>query len=190
MGGYEWLTRDVWNRAWRRAYLLALRLSHPSERAEDFVQAAITEALDPDDKPWSAQGTVDFASHVCNLLRGAHGHSIEGYELLCVGAPLTRKAPGRLLHAPTLEATLREPRDAALARSRYHALLERVHKDALVSLLLEEGQGESSTNRAREAGYSREDIKDARQRLKRHIQVVVEHIPDPDRTRNAERRAP
>jgi len=180
MSAYGWLTRDVWTRTWRRAYLFALKLKHPPHEAEDFVQAAVTDALDPAAKPWVPGAKPDFASHVCNLVYSAHGNHVQSYEVLNARVPLTHSAlRGEAAPGDPEEALMAKGEDE-LAAARYDALLERTEADTLVSLLLEDGEGETSTERAVTAGHSLDDIKFARQRLKRHIQAVVRALPSPE----------
>jgi hypothetical protein len=188
MAGYAWLTPDVWRRTWRRAYLFALRLKHPPHEAEDFVGAAVLDALDPQEKPWAPLGEKDFASHVCNCLYSRHGNYVQSYDYQNARVPLTHEVLAGQVNTRTPEQIACETEDNELAGRRYDALLDRVEKDALVSLLLEDGEGESSTDRARAAGYSLDDIEAGRKRLKRYIEAVVKQFPAPAEI--DERRAP
>jgi hypothetical protein len=181
-GGYSWLTREVWNETYRRAYLYARKLRHPPHEAEDFAQAAMAAALDPEKSPWVPLGAVDFASHVCNLLYSAHGNHVQSYGVLHANVPLTDEALGAQVDHGAPDATLARNHEQELARARYEALLERTKDDALVSRLLEDDEEDghdTSTERALAAGHTLDEIKFARQRLKRHIEAVLRQMPGP-----------
>jgi len=194
MGAKLWLTRAVWTEAWGRAYAYALRLKHPKHEAEDFAQGAIVAALDPAKSEWVPLAPVDFPSHVCNLLWSAHGNHVQSYAVRNASFPLTEEALDSQVDARDSHVVLLETRWAAFAEARYRALLDRVAGDALVSLLLADGKGESSTKRAVAAGHTLDEIEAARKRLKRHIRAVVLQMPTPagmgDDEDEGERKAP
>ncbi len=184
------LTPAQWQAARRCALTRAIKLTRSVDRGTELADAAVAEALDPDAKPWDPKVYPDLGEYLCSLVWSLHGNELTSYRVTHASERLSEAENEAVPSSRNPDRLVMDARDEAKAARRNAALLRRVEGDALVMLLLEESDDDEayedgeeaarpnaeppSTRRALEKGYTLKDIKNARERLKRHAQAVVE----------------
>jgi hypothetical protein len=180
------LTPAQWRAVRKRALARALQLTRSVHKARELVDAAIVDALDPEANLWDPRKHPDLATYICDLVWSRHGNQSTSYEVTQASHPLSEAESEPVPSSRNPERLYMKASDEAKAARCHAALLRRIEGDALVMLLLEDDDDEEddeqpprpnaeppSTRRALEKGYSLKEIKNARERLKRHVQVVV-----------------
>ena len=119
--------------------------------------------------------TRSFSKYVCSLVLSRYGNEQKSYRLRKASHVLTPEIEATAADRSTPETNALLVESETEGDRRYEMLLARVAGYPLVKLLLGDDppDEERSTERARAAGYSLDDIKIARERLKRHIQAVA-----------------
>jgi hypothetical protein len=184
------LTPAQWQAAMRRALTRAVKLTRSVDRGKELADAAIAEALDPDARPWDPNAYPDLGDYLCSLVWSLHGNELTSYRVTHASERLSEAEDESVPSSRNPDRLVMEARDEAKAARRNAALLRRVQGDALVLLLLEDSDDDESdedgerpaeriaeppsTRRALEKGYTLKEIKNARERLKRHAQAVIE----------------
>ena len=180
------LTPAQWLDIRSREVARALQLTRSVEKANELAQAAITDALDPDEHPWDPIVHPNPADFICDLVWSRYGNEITSYRATLASESLSAaddepipSSQDPLHHAMKAE-------DQARAERRYAALRKRVAGDALIELLLEDDDDEededasspnaeaATTRRALAKGYTEKEIKNARLRLRRYGDVVAQ----------------
>ena len=127
---------------------------------------------------------------MCDFVWSRYGHEITSYHVTHASERLSEAENESVPSSRNPDRLVMDARDEAKAARCNAALLRRVDGDALVMLLLEENDDDEpeedgeqpprpnaeppSTLRALKKGYTLQEIKNARERLKRHAQAVVE----------------
>ncbi len=184
------LTPAQWQVIRKRALKRALQLTRSVDRARELADAAIVDALDPDAHPWDPNVQPDLGAFVCDLVWSRYGHEITSYHVTHASERLSEAEDEAVPSSRNPDRLVMNARDEAKAARCNAALLRRVEGDELVMLLLEDSDDDEpdedsnepprpnaeplSTRRALEKGYTLKEIKNARERLKRLAQGVVE----------------
>ena len=187
MASYN-LTAAEWLAARKRAMNRAVQLTKSVHKATELVDAAVADALDPDAHPWDPASGVDLGFHLCSLVWSRHGTELASYRVTHASERLTEAKDEAVPPSANPEHLVLNARDAARAERLDAALQRRVEGDTPILLLLERdadaeddeeaGQDRpnaepASTRRALAKGYTLKDIKNARERLKRHAVAVA-----------------
>lgn len=160
------------------------------DRATELVDAAVAEAIDPDARPWDPSLEPSLGEYLCTLVWSLHGNELTSYRVTHASERLSEAEDESVPSSRNPDRMVMKARDEAKAARRNAALLRRVQGDALVMLLLEDSDDDEpdedderpgeriaeppSTRRALKKGHTLQEIKNARERLKRHAQAVVE----------------
>jgi hypothetical protein len=190
------VTGEQFKVAYRRAYTHGLRLTGLPARAHEVARAAMRDAVDPHGDPWTAHSGKTLSQFACDRVSAILGSAIQSYEWLYAAAAEDEEPEGAAPPAWVPEEDLLAQKMQALARRRNARVRSRLKDDPLVELLLDaegaprppprrgggrgrpKGTVSPGTRLAHEAGYNDKEIKNARERLKRHLLAVAREEPE------------
>jgi hypothetical protein len=191
MSGGVQITKAEWRKAWRIAYKRAWDLTHSKSRCRELVSLAFADVGDPPGEPWTPNGRQTLAQYVCSRVWSRFGNQITSYEWQNVRDEVDEDTMEHPLYRWNPETLLLAKEEVERATRLRGSLDVRVKGDPLIALLLQEnvepppdpnprgvggrpeGTEAESTRRALKAGYTLEEIKAARLRLKRHAIAVM-----------------
>jgi DNA-directed RNA polymerase specialized sigma24 family protein len=173
MGAPFDLEPAAWRQLFREVAMYARKFTRDTPRAMEIAQAAVVDAIDPERLPWDpSKGTVQ--AYLFRRVRSLYGNYVDSAETQLATEPVERAAE---LPGPT-----KTPLQLLLAAEADHRAKEMM---AIVLILEDDDEDEfpvdadgnwvvppnaeaASTRRARSRGYTDKEIKNARERLKRH----------------------
>jgi hypothetical protein len=184
------LTPAQWLAVRKRALARALELTRSLPRAKQLVQDAMGDVFEGDEEhPWNQETHPDVADYVCDRVWSRFGNETTSYRVTLASERLDAAKDEGIPPSDDPASRVIDAHTKARAERLKAALLVRIANDPLIMLLLEEvGEDEReeaeqrdpsmnaeavTTRRALAKGYTEEEIKNARLRLKRHAHAVV-----------------